>query len=198
MKVSPSQRNYNPNNKQSQNVSFSGAPKFKVANYLAKHPEVGEGTSITLDFIGKALVAPTFILFNPISKEPEDKKEYAALKNPIAAVIQLSMEAPIFMVGSKAIEKMANSWKGSQFNVKEATQIGEQAAKLAKSRLGILQSRSCFAMSLVLTPFMCQLENYLHPRLMKVVDSVQAKHAAQKAQPQTPSPKQNASTKEVK
>ena len=42
------------------------------------------------------------------SKEPVEKKEYSALKNPVAAIIQLALEVPVLLLGSKAIEKAAN------------------------------------------------------------------------------------------
>ena len=68
--------------------------------------EMGEGVSIACDFLGKALVVPFVIMM--ASDEPKDKKEFSALKNPVAATIQLGLEAPVLFFGSKLIGKYAN------------------------------------------------------------------------------------------
>lgn len=78
----------------------------KFANTFANIDGIGEGASIAFDFLGKAVVVPAVIML--ASKEPKEKKEYSALKNPVAAIIQLALEAPILFFGSKVIENMAN------------------------------------------------------------------------------------------
>lgn len=78
----------------------------KASNVFQKMDGIGEGASIAFDFLGKAVVVPAVIML--ASEEPKEKKEYSAIKNPVAAVIQLLMEAPILYFGSKAIEKGAN------------------------------------------------------------------------------------------
>lgn len=92
-----------------------------VANKFAKIDQIGEGTNIALDFLGKAVLVPATIMM--ASKEPKEKKEYSALKNPIAATFQLMMEAPILMLGSNFIAKLANTGKldreGSNFSYNE-------------------------------------------------------------------------------
>ena len=81
--------------------------RYTLGEGFAKIDQIGEGTNIALDFIGKAVIVPAVIL--AVSKEDKEKKEYSALKNPVAATIQLLMEVPILMACSKFIEKLANS-----------------------------------------------------------------------------------------
>ena len=93
----------------------------KTAKTFAKMGDIGEGTSIACDFFGKALVVPLVIMAT--SKEPQDKKEFSAFKNPVAAVIQLALEVPILAAGSKIIGECANKGmfdlKGSNFSYNE-------------------------------------------------------------------------------
>ncbi len=105
--------------------------KGKTANFqkgfaktFAKIDGIGEGASITFDFLGKALVVPAVIMLS--SKEPKEKKEYSAFKNPVAAVIQLALEVPILFFGSAAIEKGAN--KGL-FDTKDSKRYNENFHK---------------------------------------------------------------------
>lgn len=78
----------------------------RLAGAFANIEGIGEGTSIACDFLGKAIVVPAVIML--ASKEPVEKKEYSALKNPVAAIIQLALEVPVLLLGTKAIEKAAN------------------------------------------------------------------------------------------
>jgi len=79
----------------------------KIARAFSKIDGIGEGASIACDFLGKAAVVPAVIMLS--SREPKEKKEYSALKNPVAAIIQLALEVPLLMFGSKAIENAANN-----------------------------------------------------------------------------------------
>ncbi len=80
-----------------------------------------DGTSIACDFFGKALIVPAVIMAS--SKEPQDKKEFSAFKNPVAATIQLALEVPLLAVSSKIIENAANKGmfdiEGSDFSYNE-------------------------------------------------------------------------------
>ena len=97
------------------NINYTGHTnilkniKCACGEKFAKIDEIGEGTNIALDFLGKALIVPAIIMLT--SKEDKDKKEYSALKNPLAATIQILLEAPILMLGSKFIENLANKNK---------------------------------------------------------------------------------------
>lgn len=91
------------------NNSFSGNYQRiskGVANKFASMNEMGEGISIACDFLGKAVVVPMVIM--AASDEPKETKQYSALKNPVAALIQLAFEVPILAFGSKGIEKLAD------------------------------------------------------------------------------------------
>lgn len=95
--------------------------QYAAADKFAKIDKIGEGTNIALDFIGKAILVPATIM--AASKEPKEKKEYSALKNPVAAAFQLMMEAPILMLGSSFVANLANKGKldreGSNFSYNE-------------------------------------------------------------------------------
>ncbi len=79
------------------------------AEKFSKIEQLGESMNIALDFSGKAVLVPATIMLT--SKEDEEKKQYSAFKNPIAATIQLLMEVPILFFGSKLIEKLGNQGK---------------------------------------------------------------------------------------
>lgn len=223
-----------------QSQSKNKAPNFKgaglaniqkrVAKGFSKIDGIGEGASIAFDFVGKAVVVPAIII--AASKEPKEKKEYSAMKNPVAAIIQLAIEVPILLFGSKAVESLANKGtldkKDSDFsynakkyqdefvsvlkqqtddtpNIKKAADslAGEISKKgysrkiaenfddfintipndtkspvketLKKSfgkyqsthkNLFHLQNRACFIMAITLTPLICALENWAHPKIM--------------------------------
>jgi len=85
-----------------------GVQEF-ASKTFSKIDEIGEGTNITLDFLGKAVLVPAIIM--SASKEDKETKQYSAIKNPIAATIQLALEVPILAIGSKAIESLANKGK---------------------------------------------------------------------------------------
>ncbi|MDO5437574.1 MAG: hypothetical protein Q4F80_05195 [bacterium] len=93
----------------------------KIANRFAKMGEIGEGASIACDFLGKALVVPAVIML--ASNEDKEKKEYSAIKNPVAAFIQLGLEVPVLAMGSKIVGDLADKGffdkKGSDFSYNE-------------------------------------------------------------------------------
>lgn len=94
------------------NINYKGhsgiVKNFKRAagEKFAKIDQIGEGTNIALDFAGKAVLVPATIML--VSKEDKEKKEYSALKNPVAAIFQLLMEVPILILCSKYVENLAN------------------------------------------------------------------------------------------
>ena len=94
------------------NINYKGhsgiVKNFKRAagEKFAKIDQIGEGVNIALDFSGKAVLVPATIML--VSKEDKEKKEYSALKNPVAATFQLLMEVPILMLCSKYVENLAN------------------------------------------------------------------------------------------
>jgi len=85
---------------------FKSSIQTKCLSYFTKNSEIGEGASIACDFLGKAAIVPAVIMLT--SKEPKEKKQYSALKNPVAATIQLALEVPILAVGSKIVGNLAD------------------------------------------------------------------------------------------
>ena len=106
----------------SHNFCGKGAFINKAQNFAAKNfakiDEIGEATNIALDFSGKAILVPLIIMMT--SKEEKETKEYSALKNPVAATIQLAIEAPLLAIGSKIISTLAN--ESSAFNTSATTE----------------------------------------------------------------------------
>lgn len=109
----------------------------KFANSFAKMDDIGEAASIAFDFAGKAIVVPSVIML--ASKEPKEKKEYSAFKNPVAAIIQLFLEVPILLLGSKYIKQQADKGafdKGESKRYNEKFFKNKFVAKLAETAKG--------------------------------------------------------------
>lgn len=220
-------------------TTFSGLPTEKITQFFLKHENVGEATSIAIDILGKAVLVPLVIMFNPFSKKSQSKedKKYSAIKNPIAALIQLGLEVPIFYYTSNGIRNLAN--KGLLDNLKKSpnfsynakaakntfitsldkmlilsppeadrlTDITRLKQTLSKARppqktirelnqfisssgsnlkgqtktaldnlnnvnkrLFHLESRFSFIAAILAVPLLCAIENWLHPKIMKLID----------------------------
>lgn len=206
--------------------NFCGA---NIAKRFAKMGEIGEGASIACDFLGKAIIVPAVIM--SVSKEPKEKKEFSAFKNPVAAVIQLALEVPVLIGGSKVVEKLAD--KG--YFDKENSAFTYNQKKMRKSFVSLfkklqpqkeefiekinkqgyskhlaedfhefiktvdpsvrkelgasfrkfenayknqfhLKNRLCFLTALILTPLLCGIENYIHPKIMNKVYKYEHDH----------------------
>ena len=216
------------------NTPFQGGVNItsKIAKSFAKAGDIGEGTSIACDFLGKAVVVPAVIML--ASNEPKDKKEFSAFKNPVAAFIQLGLEVPVLAIGSKIVgdladkgffDKAKNAKKGFSYNEKlqkekfidtfekmadtapsiknksmefiEGVKNKGYSKKAAEDIVEILdgaddkikntlmtsfknfeharqnkfhlQNRICFVAALALTPLLCAIENYIHPKIMNKI-----------------------------
>ena len=216
------------------NTTFMGAANVssKIAKSFAKAGDIGEGTSIACDFLGKAVVVPAVIML--ASDESRENKEFSAFKNPVAAFIQLGLEVPVLMAGSKIVGDLAdkgffdnskNVKKGFSYNEKQQRQnfvdtfekLADGSEKLknnsrefikgikekgytkkaaedivellngaddrvknaamtsfknyehARQNKFHLQNRICFVAALVLTPLLCAIENYIHPKIMNKI-----------------------------
>ena len=206
------------------NTPFQGGANItsKIAKSFAKAGDIGEGTSIACDFLGKAVVVPAVIML--ASSEPKDKKEFSAFKNPVAAFIQLGLEVPVLAIGSKIVgdladkgffDKAKNAKNGFSYNEKlqkekfidtfekmadtapsiknksmefiEGVKNKGYSKKAAEDIVEItlmtsfknfeharqnkfhLQNRICFVAALALTPLLCAIENYIHPKIMNKI-----------------------------
>ncbi len=78
----------------------------KISHTFANMDDIGEGTSIVLDFAGKAVIVPLTIMST--SKESKETTEYNALKHPVAGLIQLLIEVPTLILGRKYIKNSAD------------------------------------------------------------------------------------------
>ncbi len=224
------------NNNTNKQPVFRGLPTGKISGKISEfflNGGVGEGNSIAIDILGKAVLVPLVIIFNPLSKQPKEDKKYSAIKNPIAAGIQLGLEVPIFYYTSRMVRNLANKGlldkAGSNFsyNAKAAKDIFiesfdkmlesspgglKESARgtlemLKKKKLGqktigdlnkiifsskshlkeqtknaldnfnninkrlfLLESRFSLIAALLAIPLMCAIENWVHPKVMKLID----------------------------
>ena len=78
------------------------AEKFSESKYS------GDITNVIITGLGTGLVAPFMIKNNPLSKEDQDTKTYAAWRQPISAVIAVVSQVGITMNIRKIIDKMAS------------------------------------------------------------------------------------------
>lgn len=130
--------------------------KNKAVKYFSSADSFGEGTSIAMDFLGKALVVPALILMSPSKKSTQDEKFFVAAKNPVGAGIQLAMEVPVLLGVSKWIENLAQKGildggeKDFSYNTKAAK---EEFIKAANNFF-----RNDNAIGAEMKPFMDKLE----------------------------------------
>lgn len=216
------------------NVNKINLKNISLIQKFAKTGEIGEGWSIACDFIGKAVIVPAVIM--GVSKEPKEKKEYSAFKNPVAAVIQLFLEVPVLIGGSKIVETLADKgyfdktdsgfsynqkkFKEEFLNVFEKNIVGKTGqnknkliekiktqgyskqiaqefddfiktadSSIQKELIPVfkkfettyknqfhLKNRICFLGAIILTPLLCAIENYLHPKIMKKIYNYEYNH----------------------
>lgn len=101
-----------------------GAPKLN--QYLATSMEKfsqkgGEKVSNYVNAAGKALIAPMIIMHNPFTHEDEDSRKWAAVKQPVEAVITLAMQLATLGLLYKGIDKLISKGKVNFKFVEEAT-----------------------------------------------------------------------------
>lgn len=89
--------------------------KGKFLNLLSS--TAGEIQNIWIMNIGTAFVAPVFIANNPISKEDEDTKTYAAWRQPISAIIALAFGLGINIPVPAYIDKKVAEGKFEKFDL---------------------------------------------------------------------------------
>jgi hypothetical protein len=130
--------------------------KDKAVKYFSGADSFGEGTNITMDFLGKALVVPALILMSPSKKSTQDEKFFVAAKNPVGATIQLAMEVPILIGVSKWVEDLAQ--KGILDGGKKDFSYNTKAAKeeFVKAASAVFEKDSVLGYEM--KPFMEKLE----------------------------------------
>lgn len=100
-----------------------GAPKLNqyIATSMEKFSQKGgEKVSNYVNAAGKALIAPMIIMHNPFTHEDEDSRKWAAVKQPVEAIITVAMQMATLGLLYKGIDKLIHSGKVNFKYVKEA------------------------------------------------------------------------------
>ncbi|MEI7474609.1 MAG: hypothetical protein WCK67_07485 [bacterium] len=142
------------------NDTIKLTPIAKTALWFSKN--CGETSNIVINALGKGLLAPLVVLFNPIVKQDKETKQYSALKLAIDASIMLVGQIGINSATSKTLDNLAHNKKlGENFN--------KELSKDALKKLQILKDRSSFALTFAALPFMCILINKVTPGIIKAI-----------------------------
>lgn len=92
-----------------------------IINGLEKFSkEGGEKVSNYVNAAGKAIIAPLVIMHNPLTHEDEDNRKWAAVKQPVEAVITLAMQLATLTLLFKGINKLLQNPKFDFKFIKEA------------------------------------------------------------------------------
>lgn len=149
--------------------TFKGSPIVLAENLALKQGKIntlnrfflkaskwGEKETILLNGVGKALLAPFIILFNPfIGNMPPYKKEnkaYMALKQPVTGIVNMGTQLGILLGLDKGFNHLIKK--------------GILAADLADTKhLTALKGTASLALALVTMPFACSLGNKIYSKL---------------------------------
>lgn len=95
----------------------------RIATSMEKFAQKGgEKVSNYVNATGKAVIAPFVIMHNPFTHESEENKKWAAIKQPVEAVITLGMQLATLALVYKGINSIIKSGKINFKFVKEASQ----------------------------------------------------------------------------
>lgn len=98
----------------------------RLANSLEKFSEQGgEKIANYINAAGKFAIAPLVIMYNPFTKESKENKEWAAIKQPVEAVITLGAQLLSLNALYKGIDKLAEKGKIKFKLVEDAIKTGE-------------------------------------------------------------------------
>ena len=94
----------------------------------------GEKVSNYVNAAGKAVIAPLIIMHNPFTHEDEESKQWAAIKQPVEAVITIAMQIATLSLLYKGIDKLIKNGKVNFKFVEEATKdISKIPEKIMKA-----------------------------------------------------------------
>lgn len=94
----------------------------------------GEKVSNYVNAAGKAVIAPLIILNNPFTHEDKESKQWAAIKQPVEAVITIAMQIATLSLLYKGIDKLIQNGKVNFKFVEEATKdISKIPEKIMKA-----------------------------------------------------------------
>ena len=101
-----------------------GTPKLnqRLATSIEKFSQKGgEKVSNYVNAAGKAIIAPIIIMHNPFTHEDEDNRKWAAVKQPVEAVITIAMQLASLSLLYKGIDTLIKKGKINFKFVEEAT-----------------------------------------------------------------------------
>ena len=81
----------------------------------------GEKVSNYVNAAGKAVIAPLIIMNNPFTHEDKESKQWAAIKQPVEAIITIAMQIATLSLLYKGIDKIIKNSKVNFKFVEEAT-----------------------------------------------------------------------------
>jgi len=111
------------------------APKINqyVATSIEKFSQKGgEKVSNYVNAAGKAIIAPLIIMNNPFTHEDKESRKWAAVKQPVEAVITIAMQLATLGLLYKGIDKLIKSGK---INFKYVEQATKDISKIPKKIL---------------------------------------------------------------
>ncbi len=153
----------------------------KMANSLEKFSsQGGEKIANYINAGGKFAIAPLVIMYNPFTKESKENKKWAAIKQPVEAVITIAAQLASLGLLFKGIDKLAAKGKIKFKLVEDAKKTGEipkqilEAAKgdkakaleeLSKDCLDIFKDRVGTVLTIALYVPVLALSNRIFPKV---------------------------------
>lgn len=153
----------------------------KMANSLEKFSsQGGEKIANYINAGGKFAIAPLVIMYNPFTKESKENKKWAAIKQPVEAVITIAAQLASLGLLFKGIDKLAAKGKIKFKLVEDAKKTGKipkqilEAAKgdkakaleeLSKDCLDIFKDRVGTVLTIALYVPVLALSNRIFPKV---------------------------------
>lgn len=136
------------------------ASSGSLNKFLLNASKWGDKEAILINGLGKALIAPLIILFNPfIGNVPSYKKEnkaYMAIKQPVSAGVNLATQMSIFL----------GAERGFNWLLKKGTLAANYADP---KQLSVLKSRGSLILALATMPVACAAANKLYAKVTNKV-----------------------------
>lgn len=111
----------------------TGKINQRIVNTLERFSKNGgEKISNYANAAGKAIIAPLVIMHNPFSKEDKENRKWAAVKQPIEAVITVAIQTVSLTMLFAAMDKM---FKSGKFQFKAIQEAAKDSTKIPKKIL---------------------------------------------------------------
>lgn len=168
---------YRANRQAADKVNFTGRARFAkeladeslLTKFSVKFAEIGgEKVANIVNAGSKFAIAPFVIAFNPFSKEEKETRVYSAWKQPIEAVLTISIQLLALDKLGNYIDKLSNKGKlGKGFNLKNLTKQAD--IDLVNRRLDVFKDRVGIAAALAAIPIVTSITNWAYPKFMEKV-----------------------------